>query len=172
MASQVPAPQYFPEATSVQVVSLEALRDPVLCQVRDYWRMLRGTRRFPTREDIKPRDISVALNHMVLARIVDHGADLELKIVGDEVGRAYRAPMNGRRINELACNLPKAAARWREIHQLVAHTRMPIAMSVTAGLDTPEVNYTHAEVVCFPLGPSDNVVDHLLVFGRHEMRTA
>jgi hypothetical protein len=27
-------------------------------------------------------------------------------------------------------------------------------------------------VVCFPLGPSDNVVDHLLVFGRHDMRMA
>ena len=172
MSSPVPAPRYFPEATSVQAVSLEALQDSVLRQVRDYWRMLRGTRRFPTREDIKPRDISVAMNHMVLARIVDRGADLELKIVGDEVGRAYRAPMNGRRISELAHELPKAAARWKEIHQLVAHTRTPIALSVTVGLDTPEVNYTHAEVVCFPLGPSDNVVDHLLIFGRHVMRTA
>ena len=111
MSSPVPAPRYFPEATSVQAVSLEALQDSVLRQVRDYWRMLRGTRRFPTREDIKARDISVAMNHMVLARIVDRGADLELKIVGDEVGRAYRAPMNGRRISELARELPKAATR-------------------------------------------------------------
>ena len=170
MSSPVPAPQYFPEATSVQVVSLESLQDSVLRQARDYWRMVRGTRKFPAREDIKPRDISMALNHMVLARIVDRGADLELKIVGDEVSRAYGAPMNGRRISEIAQQLPKAAERWKQIQRLVADTRTPIAMSVTVGLDAPEVNYTHAEVVCFPLGPSDNVVDHLLVFGRHDMR--
>jgi len=165
-----PGTDIFPDYTSVEIVSLDALRDPALQRARDYWRMLRGTRRHPARADISARDLAFAMKHIVLAKVVDGGADLLLSIVGDEVSRAYCAPMNGRRISDIADEMPKVAEKWRFIHRMVAASREPVAVNVSVGLDQPEVNYTHLEVVCFPLGPDDSTIDHLLVFGKHMLR--
>ena len=167
-----PGTALFPDYTSVEIVSLDELCDPALQRARDYWRMLRGTRHHPARADVNARDIAFAMKHMVLAKVVDGGADLLLSIVGDEVCRAYSTPMNGRRISEIAGQMPKVAEKWRFIHRMVAASREPVAVNVNVGLDQPEVNYTHLEVVCFPLGPDDNTIDHLLVFGKHMLRTA
>ena len=161
--------RFFPDATSYQVVALDDVRTPILRQGIDYWQKIRGSRPFPSRDDLKPRDIPNILTHMVLARVIDGGADFELRIVGDEVARAYRAPINNRRLGEIMADLPKTAASWIELYRRVAVSRSPFSVHVRIGNDAPEVNYVDADIACLPLGRSDDAVDHLVTFGRRTL---
>lgn len=159
----------FPDATSYETVALEDVRTPILRRGIDYWLAKRGNRLFPSRDDIKPREISNILTNMVLARVIDGGADFELRIVGDEVARAYRAPLGNRRLSEIAADLPKTATTWDTIYRRVAVSRTPFVIRVRVGMEAPEINYVEAEVACLPLGRTDDAVDHLITFGRRTL---
>lgn len=161
----------FPETTTIELVALEDLQFPVVSLGLDYWNAQRGKRRFPAREDIRARDIISALPNMVLVKVLDGGNDFLLKIVGDEVGRSYRAPLNNRKMSEIAAELPNTVERWGALYRQVAQTGVPIAVRVVVGLDTPEINFTQAETICLPLGPTDDCVDHLITFGKRTSRT-
>lgn len=156
----------FPEATSIELISLDDLQSPVVRLGLEYWNTQRGMKRFPTREDIRARDIASALPHMVLVKVLDSGEDFLLKIVGDEVSRSYRAPLNNRLMSEIAADLPNTVERWRALYRQVAQTALPMAVRVVVGLETPEINFTQAETICLPLGPSNDCVDHLITFGK------
>ncbi len=171
MVLQHPA-NAFPAATSMEVISIEDARFAVVRKGHDYWQSLRGTRRFPARQDIHARDIAAILPNMVLAKVLDHGDDFLLKIVGDEVGRAYRAPLNNRRMSEIAADLPNTAERWLAIYRRVAQTGVPVVVRAVVGLEAPEINFTQAETVCLPLGPADDDIDHIMTFGRRTVHTA
>ncbi len=150
----------------MDVISIEEVTFPLVRQGYDYWHSLRGERRFPAREDLRPRDIAALLPNMVLADILDGGRDFHLKIVGDEVSRAYRAPLNNRRMSEIAVDLPNSATRWLAIYRQVAQTGLPVIVRANVGLEAPEINFAQAETVCLPLGPSNDLVDHIMTFGK------
>ena len=170
MPSTMECKSAFPDATSFEVVPVEELHSPVVRLGFDYWRLLRGSRPFPAREDVKPRDITVALNCMVLARAIDGGNDFEMRIVGDNVVRAYRAPLINRRMSEIAADLPRTAKSWTELYRQVVETRMPVGVRSVVGHDRLEVNYIKSEVVVLPLGASRNSVDHVMTFGCRLLR--
>ena len=169
MTSQAATARHFPAATSFDIAKLDELTHPVLRQGIAHWNAVRGFRAFPAREDLKPRQIATLLTHMTLLRAIDGGMDCEFRIVGDEVGRAYRAPLINRRASEVARDLPKAALSWGNILRRVATSRLPLAVHIHTGRDAPEVNFTEAQVVCLPLGPRDDLVDHIVTFAIHIM---
>jgi len=160
----------FPQATKVELVPLGEMRTPIVCQGIAYWEKLRGTRPFPAREEIRPRDITSLLQNMVLAKALEGAGDFLLKIVGDEVCRSYRAPIINRRLSDIAAELPNTVQRWLPLYRRVALTGCPIAVLVTVGLEMPEINFTHAETVCLPLGPAGGPADHIVTFGQHTAR--
>ena len=160
----------FPDATRFEAVPAEELRHQVVRLGIEYWKRLRGSRAFPAREDIKPREIAGALTHIVLAKVIGGGNDFEFKIVGDDVGRAYRAPLINRRMSEVAVDLPRAGKRWGDLYRQVVDTRMPVGIRGIVGHDAREVNFIESEVVGLPVGPSDAVVNYVLTFGYHALR--
>lgn len=84
------------------------------CAVRlgfDYWQRQRGARKFPARAQIRPNEIVSALSHFSLIKVWDGGADFEVRIAGDAMNCAYRAPLNGRLISDIATDLPLMATR-------------------------------------------------------------
>jgi hypothetical protein len=160
----------FPTETAVEMISFDDLECPIVRAGWDYWCKLRGARAFPARADIRPRDIAPFLTNMVLVKVLDGGADFLLKIVGDEVSLAYRAVLINRRMSEIAADLPNTVQRWGAVYAEVVRTGLPAAVRVTAGLEVPEITFSHAETVCLPFGASDDQVDHVVTFGQRFRR--
>lgn len=172
MSSIAHASHPFPETTTFEVIALEGLQSPIVRQGVEYWTRLRGARRFPARNDINPHAITALLPHMILVRLFDGGADFELRIVGDEVVRAYRAPLMNRLLSDIATDLPLVTKRMSDVYRRVVESGMPLAVHTCVGFDAPEVNFVDAEDVFLPLGMQDDTVDHLLTFGKHVLHPA
>jgi len=160
----------FPDKTHVEVFAHDALRSVKVHRGYDYWNNLRGSRLFPERQEIRPRDIASILTNMVLIRSVNGPDDLEFRIVGDHAGRGYMNTLAGKRMSEMAAAMPRAVRSWRSLYQHVWTTKAPVAAHVTVGLDAQEVNFSQAESVFLPLGGADGVVDHLILFVEHRLR--
>jgi len=162
--------QQFPDTTSIEMFALEDLRSPHLRLGYDYWRLLRGTRRFPARDEIKPRDIAGALSHMVLVKVLDGGADFQFRIVGHHASLGYHIDFTNRLLSDVAVDLPRASRNWAAICRQIIASGVPLGVHVSSGLDAPEVNFTEAESVFLPLGPTDDCVDHVMTFVEHVLR--
>ncbi|MDE2183150.1 MAG: PAS domain-containing protein [Alphaproteobacteria bacterium] len=163
------AEKNFPDVTSYDALALGQLCTSITKTGLAYWQKLRGDRAYPAREDLAPRDMAGLLTYMALVKVIDDGADFELRIVGDEVTRAYRAPLLHRRLSDLARDLPHTAANWQTVNRRVFDSRRPYALSIKAGHDTPEVNFRDAEILCLPLGPDERTVDHVISFGMRAL---
>lgn len=161
----------FPKLTKFEIIPLDDVKVPIVCFGLEYWDRVRRSRAFPSRDELQARELGTALPYMVLIGVLDGGDDFLLKIVGDEVCRSYRAPLNQRRASEIAIELPNSAQRWLPLYRQVAVTGIPIAIRLSVGLEAPEINFTEAETVCLPLGPRQDCVDHLVTFGKHLSRT-
>src|ERR1041385_8524565 len=79
---------------SLKVAECAAVREGVT-----YWRRIRGPRRFPSRADVNPRDMTNILRNAVLMRVIDCGADYEYRIVGDAHTVAHGFCMQGKRLS-------------------------------------------------------------------------
>jgi hypothetical protein len=148
-----------------QAIELHELTKPLVLQGLAYWRSLRGDRAYPCRDQISPRAIIRLLTNTVLLRVLDGGADFEFLVVGDEVTRAYRAPMLRRRLSEIAADLPNASSYWGGVYRDIVRTGKPHAVRFTADAGG-EAKFSDAEAVLLPLGPTDEVVDHIITFTK------
>jgi hypothetical protein len=157
----------FPETSAVSFVAAEELRGRKLQRGYEYWRSLRGERRFPAREELQPRAIAGVLSNMVLIKVIDGGADYQFRIVGDHAGQGFDTPLRDRALSEVAADLPQAAANWRQMIDRVVTSGEPVAARVSVGRDAAYANYTDAEVVYLPLGNADNDVNFVLSFVEH-----
>jgi len=162
----------FPGLTSIDFVPVTELQHRAVRLGFDYWQSQCGARKFPGRTQIRPNQIASALSHFSLIKVWDGGSDYEVRIAGDAMNYAYRAPLNGRLISDIATDLPLMAARWRRIFEEIIATGLPLAVRTHAGHDLPETNFSDSEAVFLPLGESDDAVDHLLLFAQHERRTS
>ncbi len=154
-----------PQRTTYRAIGLAELSYP---QVRDglqYWQSLKGERLFPSRQQVKPRAIASLLANTILIKVIEGGKDFVFTIVGDEVLRSYRTPFIHRRWSELVVDLPHAAAYWGDVYRDICRNKKPWAVRYTPGLDG-EAKFSKAEAVVLPLGPNDDVVDHILTFGE------
>ena len=143
-------------------------------QVREglaYWQSLCGNRAYPARQQIEPRAICRLLCNTIVIKVIDGGADFEFAIVGDEVTRAYRAPLMRRRLSEVAADLPHSAEYWGSVYRDICTNRQPRAVRFSSGFDG-EARFADAEAVLLPLGPNDETVDHIITFAKRTLRSA
>jgi hypothetical protein len=154
----------FPDTASFKLVELSRLKSPTLRLGADYWHLQRGSRRFPAREDIRPEELAGVLRGLAIIRVLDGGEDFEHCMVGDGIQMAYRAPGQGRRLSEVARDMPGTAGRLRRYYRHVTETRFPLGVHVAIDPGHSEVNFADAEALLLPLGVTDTAVDHILVF--------
>lgn len=157
-----------PQGSSYQIMGLDEV---CYAPVRDgltYWQSLRGTRAFPSREQIEPQAIARILTNTIVIKVLGGGTDFEFLIVGDEVMRAYRKPLIHRRLSDIALDMPNSAAWWGYVYQDICLHRKPWAVRYGAGFDG-EAKFSAAEAVVLPLGATDTVVDHILTFGARTL---
>ncbi len=149
-------------------IDIDAVSKPLVQEGLAYWRSLCGSRAFPARDQISPRAIRRLLTNTILIRVLDAGADFEFLVVGDEVTRAYRAPLMHRRLSEIGKDIPNAAGFWGNVYRDIVQNRKPWAVRFSAGHDG-EARFSDGEAILLPLGPSDDVVDHIITFTKRTL---
>jgi hypothetical protein len=162
------AAQYNREVTSLDRIAIDELESPAIRTGVDYWRLLRGQRRFPAREDLKPREIAGLLRSMSLIRVTD--GDFQYRVVGDSVVQAYDFSLQGKWLNEIEAELPSFGTFVRPILMHVVESKTPVAVRGSIGHNAHRVNFTHYENALLPLGRNDDTVDHILVLSNYVLR--
>ena len=170
MTSATPAASELSPATTISLIPPEELRDHKTRLGYDYWRLLRGMRRFPSRDEISPRDIACVLPNMVLIRVLEGGKDFQYRIVGDHAGQGYGVDLRQRLYSDIALELPRAAANWSRLSRRVVESGEPLALLASVGIGATDAKFSNAEAVYLPLGPHDNCVDHLVSFVKWELK--
>lgn len=151
------------------VIGLKEAECPAVREGIAHWRRLRGSRRFPSRADLVPRDISSILRHTVLLRVLDQGADYEYRIVGDAHTVAHGFSMQGKRLSQMDKFAPGYGPILKTIYDPVVLQRAAFGLRgwISRGEEEPE--FIHSESVFLPLGPDDETVDHVLNFSVYTL---
>lgn len=157
------------EHSVIDRIFFDELEHPLVRFGVEYWNRLRGERSFPSRDQIKPRDLAPVLSMTSIHKVLDDG-DFEYRIVGDAVVRAFGVNLQNRRLSEVEVELPTFRQFVRPVLVHVAKRRMPVAVRGRVGHDAAGTNFTHHENVILPLGPTDDVVDHIIAFSNYERR--
>jgi hypothetical protein len=134
-----------------------------------YWRRLRGSRLFPSRIDVLPRDIADLLRHTVLMRVVDGGTDYEYRIVGDAHVVAHGFSIQGRCLSTMDEYAPGYGKVLKTLYDPVVRNRAPFALRGWIARGEEQSEYIHSENVFLPLGPDDETVDHVLNFSVYTL---
>lgn len=164
---QTGAARQMPRPTEFEWLTIDTVEAPPLQAGAAYWRSLCAGRPFPTRREIVPRAIAKLLSNMSLVKVIDGGRDLEHRIVGDAVVRAFHAPLQNRRFSEIAEELPEFRDGCLPLFFQVLETGAPVAWRATSGHDTPHSGFNRGEVLLLPLG-ENGIVDHILGFGDYK----
>lgn len=164
-----PIDSEYSEFTSFEVVPLDDLQNPLLRQAVAYWRSVCGTRRFPAREDLDPRELAPLRSHMILIKVLNNGADFEYRFVGEVQLRAYSRPYAGQQLSRPA-NPSIYSEAFFTGYQYIQQSGNTFAMRGWAGKDFTYSNFVYFETVVLPLGPSDDEVDYIAVFSAYAPR--
>jgi len=165
-------PRQIPRPTLLEVIAVDELVFPPLHAGVQYWRQLCGERRFPRREDLKPRGMAKLLRNTALVKVLAGGGDYEYRIVGDAVACAYGGPLQNHRLSEFETTAPTTVQATRKLYGIVVDSGMPLAARSRTGHDAPEAKFTEVESVFLPLGVCDAAVDHVLVFSCYLLDSA
>jgi hypothetical protein len=155
----------IPEFSSGHVLTMDTVESPILRQLADHWVSLRGTRRFPARNDLHPKNLRRLLRHITLVKVLDDGADYEYRLMGDVQVLAYGRNYTGMRLSELGATHPKFAEGLKIFYEGVRMGRAPYGYRGWIGRDMPDTKYSFHELAYFPLGVADDAVDYIMVAG-------
>jgi len=130
------------------------------------WNRLRGSRRFPSRADVVPRDLRDLLRYTGLVRVLDKGNDFEVRLVGDAIVQAQGISFSGHTAATMAKLAPGYAAELRRVFSEIYRTGCPAAFRGWYERD-PGPKPVYHETVFLPLGPHDGEVDYILVIAAY-----
>lgn len=147
--------------SSIELVSPETLDSKPVSLAVHYWEKLRGSRCFPAREDITPRDMAPFLRNIVLIRVVDGGRDYEYRIVGDACVQAFGSNFQGVRLTEVEAADANYGLATRAAYEHVRTTMgCPFALRGWVAPSIPSF-FSYHETAFLPFG-AKGTVDHIL----------
>ena len=152
-----------PESAS-GVVPLDQIESPVVRRGLDYWLNVRGSRSYPAREDIVPRDLAGLLRHVVLLRLMEGGSDYEFRIVGDAHVISHGFNMQGLKVSDVDTYSPGYGPVLKSLYDRVVRRREAYAFRGWLESGHQKQKYIYSESVFMPLGPDANTIDDVLNF--------
>ncbi len=159
-----------PHFSSGRILTIDEIESEAVRGVVELWQSLRGERRFPARDALGPRTLKRLMRHVMLLRVIDGGADYEYRIVGNMQVQAYGTSFLGMKLSEVAREFPKFAEGAKIFYDGARMGRDPFGYRGWIGRDMPDTKYSYHEMAFFPLGPSDEIVDHILVAAIYVLR--
>jgi hypothetical protein len=128
------------------------------------WRRQRGSRRFPARADMSPRQLASLLRNAVLVRVLNKGEDFEFRVVGDAIVIAQGASFQGKTTAQIEAALPGYGRMLKRVYGLVTASGEPSAYRGWFERGADGRAFFHESLV-LPLGEDDAAADHLLILG-------
>ncbi len=156
-----------PEGAS-GVIALDAIESPIVRQGVDYWNKLRGTRRYPSRQEMMPRELTPLLRNLALIRIVD--GDYEYRIVGDAHVISHGFSMQGLRVSDVDKFSPGYGPVLKSLYDRAVRRREVYAFRGWMERGEQHKQYIYSESVFMPLGPDEATIDHVLNFSVYTPR--
>jgi len=163
MSAHAVQPQRAPDRSSVHVVSLDALENDAVRTGANYWRMLKGPRKLPSRAQISPREMRGILRNVVLLKVIDGGKDYEYRITGDAHVQAYGFHFKDMRISHITAAAPDLGNMMHGLYEHVRTTAEPFAVRGWVGREVADARFVYYESVFLPLGEDGETVDHIVV---------
>jgi hypothetical protein len=157
--------KYIPDNSAFKQIAFDSFTSEVLRSGYQYWQSKCAGRRFPSRDDIRPRDIATSLRYISLIKV--EGDDFIYRIVGDVIVMSYGVPLQNRRLSDLAYDEPGFDIFVIPMLRKVVASGEPLALRGKVGRDVARVNFTDCENLMLPLGRDDSTVDHILTFGSY-----
>lgn len=148
-------------------ILLDQIQDPVVKQGLSYWRSLCGSRSYPARAQISPREIAGILRNVVILKVLDSGADYEFRIVGDAHVQSHGHNLQGQRLTALEHDEPRYGAALRRLYDQIVETQTPLALQGWFAREGSQTDIYYTESVFLPLGQDDRHVDYILVFSGY-----
>ena len=158
-----------PESAS-GIIPLDAVESPILKQGLDYWHALRGTRSYPARNDMRPRDVAPLLRNIVLIRLIDGGADYEYRIVGDAHVISHGYNMQGQKVSDIDRYSPGYGTILKSLYDRAVRKREVYAFRGWMERGEKTKQYIYSESLFMPLGPDEATIDHVLNFAVYTPR--
>ncbi|WP_259780608.1 PAS domain-containing protein [Aestuariispira ectoiniformans] len=146
------------------LVDLEEITDlsPALQQAHDYWDGLRGTRAFPSRDDIDPLDIPKLLPKVelidVLPPTADGIPDFRYRLIGTGVDDISTQFYGGRKVSDIPHQ--RAPSKLHSMLALVLIRKAPVTARLPYIGDDKEIEAVDNFVA--PLGRDNETIDMLL----------
>jgi hypothetical protein len=141
-------------------VGLDEVESSVVREAVQYWRALCGSRPFPSRTEILPRDIRGLLRHISLIKVLDQGADYEYRVIGDAHVIAYGFSMQGKKLSDFDAQVAGHGPVLKRLYDRVVRKREPYALRGWIERSEIQKNYIYSESLLAPLGESGSV-DHI-----------
>lgn len=141
-------------------IPLDEIESGLVREFAALWAGKRGTRRFPAREEISPRDMMRFLRHVTLYRVPPDGSDFEYRVMGDAAVQAWGRSFIG--CNKDALNRIHAGMGdvIQRICASIARRGEPLVLR--GELSKGEFEHIGQECLFLPMGPDDATVDHVL----------
>ena len=157
-----PKPEPGLDLNSLGIIDLDDLQADPLRNGLALWRLKKGERLFPSREDMSPRALGGLLRNVVLVKVLDEGHEFEIRIVGDVIASMQEIPIQGLRTREIDEILPGFGHALRQIFVQISKNKTAMALrgKVLRNIGIAEIR---REIVLLPLGETDEAVDHILI---------
>jgi hypothetical protein len=152
-------------ADGATVTAVEKARNPLVKTGVAYWLSLCGQGRFPARDKLTLRGMASFLPCIVIAGIVDNGADYEYRYVGEAQRQAFGVYFKGMRLTQIETAAPELGAILRSTYEQVRSTGAPFLVRGRVDHEPARSQFRYHETAFLPLGASDAAVDHLLIVG-------
>ena len=142
-------------------IDLSEIQNATVRKGYDLWESLRGARLFPSRAQMSPKALGPMLRNTVLVRVLDAGAEFQLRVIGDAIMIAQGDQFQGLTTAEVEKQLPRYGTVLHRTYSLVFTEKQPAAFRGTYHR-AADGRIFHHENVLLPLGESDEAPDHIL----------
>ncbi len=122
---------------------------PDLVAFHDYWNLKRGSRRWPVREELTPRDLMRSLKRIHLYDVVDNGADFHIRVTGSAIFLGYYTDPTGKLVSDHPD--PGLRTAFRSVLNRVLETGEPVYDYATPKTDR-HLSKREAFSLWLPLG--------------------
>ena len=162
----VPSPDRRLEDIVPGRIDPDAVETAVLRQGLALWRGLAGARAYPARHQMSPRAMGALLRNTILIKVLDDGAEFQVRVIGDAILAVQTEPLQGLTTRQIDEVLPGYGDGLRAMYGHVCAYKEPVAFRGSFRRQADGRDF-HREHLLLPLGESDAAVDHLMSLVVH-----